>query len=34
MPCSFMTLEQVIQQGKAIIDGAATSSLGSEEAIR
>ena len=31
---SFMTLEQVIQQGKAIIDGGATSSLGSEEAVQ
>ena len=29
-----MTLEDVIRQGKAIIDGGATSSLGSEEAVR
>ena len=29
-----MTLEDVIKQGKAIIDGGATSSLGSEEAVR
>ena len=31
---SFVALQQAIQEGKAIIDGGATSSLGSEEAVQ
>ena len=31
---SFLTLEQIVRDGKAIIDGGATSSLGSEEALQ
>ena len=31
---SFLALESIIRQGKAIIDGGATSSLGSEDAVR
>ena len=31
---SFVALEQIVREGKAIIDGGATSSLGSEEALQ